>query len=380
MKDWQQGFELEWLKELAAPFIANFTPFTYGAFGIPKERDVATALKEKSLLWCCDIEKKVVACAIAKECGQDGSHTDFCQRKFKVKKGDLFIHDLAGTLDGMKRLLTSLVAKAGTKPIVIEIFEEAKPTKELVEGFGFKFCTVKIPASSELKSLYILNDVPDLRMNEPLEQHDITNIKTIQKKFATAAEIIQMLAEIEANADFANHYSSYNKRKSWSALALRGFDANDPTFIIKPAEMSRKWKEENAEKLLWSCNDTPLAEKMPTVMKVAARMGSPNERVRIMRLAKGEGELTRHADITDRNAGTKDGMIARLHLPLQTMQGCEFYSWSMSGEKRTEHFPVGALFYLDMRKPHAVINNSSTERIHLVVDAVSNERIRNGIK
>ena len=41
--------------------------------------------------------------------------------------------------------------------------------------------------------------------------------------------------------EFTNHYSNYNKDKSWSAISLRGYSP-EWSFITKPAEMSKKWK------------------------------------------------------------------------------------------------------------------------------------------
>ena len=40
---WALGFELSFLKEVAAIFKKEFKPHTYGAFGLPKERDIANA-------------------------------------------------------------------------------------------------------------------------------------------------------------------------------------------------------------------------------------------------------------------------------------------------------------------------------------------------
>jgi hypothetical protein len=95
-----------------------------------------------------------------------------------------------------------------------------------------------------------------------------------------------------------------------------------------------------------------------------------------MRLARGGGELTRHADITDPEAGTADGSVARLHIPLQTDERCVFRGWGLDGRENRAHFPERALCYLDTRKPHAVINEGERDRIHLVVDCHSGPELR----
>ena len=95
-----------------------------------------------------------------------------------------------------------------------------------------------------------------------------------------------------------------------------------------------------------------------------------------MRLASFGGELARHADITDREAGTRDGCVARLHIPLVTHEDVLFESWGLRGERQEMHFAVRGLYYLDQRKPHRVINRSPVERIHLVVDTYCSEELR----
>lgn len=189
-----------------------------------------------------------------------------------------------------------------------------------------------------------------------------------------------MKRELSAFGKWSQHYSDYNKRDSWSAFALRGFDAEDPSFIIKPEEMSKRWKKENPERLEASCCETIAARSFPETMKLVDRIPAKKERVRMMRLAPKIGELGRHADITDRNAGTSDGKIARLHIPIVTDERCKFRTWSETGKESVSQVPVGSLWYLDVRKPHSVVNPSPKERIHLVVDVVCNEEIRKMIE
>jgi len=280
-------------------------------------------------------------------------------------------------MQGMHKLLSALIAKAGSRPVWVEIHEERSEARAVVANLGFKKVATKIAASSDIKSLYLLNDSPFLRVSSPLEQADVVALAGLVQRFASPSELTQILAEIKsAQLSFEQHYSSYNKRQSWTALSIKGFDAQDPGFIIKPAEMSKGWKAENAHRLKARCQFTSLANKLPTVVKLLDRLPGQKERVRLMKLRQGNGELTRHADITDRDAGTANGKICRLHIPLQTHPECIFQSWNLEGKHIVKHFPVGCLFYLDIRKPHAVKNGSPIERIHLVVDVVSNAEVR----
>ena len=168
---------------------------------------------------------------------------------------------------------------------------------------------------------------------------------------------------------WAQHYSSYNKRRSWTAMALRGF--GDEAFVEKPAEMSRRWREQHPEMLRARCADTPLRARLPAVEPILSALGSPRlERVRLMALDPGGGELARHADLTDHDAGLARHQLCRIHVPLETNPGCEFTTWRLADGRATRtHMEAGHAWLLDHTKPHAAINAGSQRRVHLVIDA-----------
>jgi hypothetical protein len=86
--------------------------------------------------------------------------------------------------------------------------------------------------------------------------------------------------------------------------------------------------------------------------------------------------LRRHTDITDRAGGTADGRVVRFHVPVITDPAVTLTSWDLDGSNRTRHLAAWRPWYLDVRKPHAVTNASRATRVHLVIDLVSNARIR----
>jgi len=178
-----------------------------------------------------------------------------------------------------------------------------------------------------------------------------------------------LLAEMaRADVDWAPHYSSYNRRHSWWAVSLRGF--GDERFIEKPAEMSRKWKEQHPGWETAECHDTPLRRRLPAVETYLAALGHPAvERVRLMALDPGGGELERHADSTEHDACLAFGRLCRLHAPLVTNPGVRFTSWGLDGEPRRAHLPAGSVWLLDHSKPHAAMNMGDARRLHLVIDA-----------
>jgi hypothetical protein len=374
---WALGYNLATLKEKAAIFSREFKPHTYGAFGLPKERDIATALKEGSLAWIKSPSGSIAAVAIFKLAKATSKQSDFAQRTIIVKPGDLQIKSAAGDPDHLKLLIQRLIAKAGNPPTWLEVHAENAPACRIARELGFTMAATKIAASSDIKSVYILNQSPSSRLSPSyILSSDYPALKLVGTG-ATQRTIDQCISEINAyKPSWEQHYSSYNKRKSWTAIALQGFDPSNPQFIIKPAEMSKNWKQENPAMLKAKCSPTSAAKALPTIWRLANTIPGTLERVRLMRLQASNGELTRHADITDRDAGTANGKIARFHIPLQTATGCMFSSWELTGKRIQHHFPAGSLFYLDIRKPHAVKNTSQINRIHLVVDVACNAETR----
>jgi hypothetical protein len=171
---------------------------------------------------------------------------------------------------------------------------------------------------------------------------------------------------------YAALYSSYGKDDTWTALALRGF-YDEPERIEKPTEMNRRWKSEHEKDLDREPRDTPLrailgpaAEKIPAALPCAGF-----ERIRLMRLAPGGGELSRHADVTDPDAGASEGKVVRVHIPLISNERCVF-QWGLDGSTSSMVMRPGTAAYLDVRKPHAALNLGDTPRVHLVVDCYAN--------
>ena len=173
--------------------------------------------------------------------------------------------------------------------------------------------------------------------------------------------------------DFKNHYSNYNEKDSWAAVSLRGY-STDPLMIEKPIEMNKKWKATHPDWEDMELIDTPLRAEFPALNKwLQDRIltaGDPNNlhRIRFMRLTPGGGELSRHTDQVDPDSGLNVGQVARIHIPIVTNDNVWFSVWEPSGNKKTVNMEKGEVWVLDTRKPHMVVNNGTTDRIHLVID------------
>jgi hypothetical protein len=374
MKEWQQGYELEFLKALAVPFAAAYKPYSFGAFGLPKERDIATMLARNSLLYTKSADGSYAAAADLVILESGSHHTDFAGNDVHIPAGSAFIRHFAWTDEACgARVLNAALERAAGRQVWWELHEENARAKQIADSNGLLWIATKVMASSDIKGLYA-----SVNCQPRLEPADEIAMKEVATEFLTPGEHANIVAELTKFADWAQHYSSYNKRQSWTAFALRGYVADDPTFIIKPREMSAKWKKENAALLDAQPSETIAMCHFPITRSIVeSRIPGGKDRVRFMRLAPGGGELARHADITDRDAGTKDGTVVRLHIPIFTSQLVEFSSWDHRGNHKTMAMHERGLYYLDQRKPHAVVNrDQERERIHLVIDTFSNEQLR----
>jgi hypothetical protein len=91
-------------------------------------------------------------------------------------------------------------------------------------------------------------------------------------------------------------------------------------------------------------------------------------------LRPGGGELARHTDQVDPDAGIKPGKLMRMHVPLETNDHVKFSSWTPGGQGLDVHMDVGNSYFLDTRKPHKAVNDGTTIRTHLVIDVVANAK------
>ena len=366
MKEWQQGYELDYLKCIHAPFRIQHKPLVFGAFGLIKERDIASALS----VGRCIFDKGRTSCIIWKRLERGSVKKDFTGEDFRLPPASHIITNFAATNyeQGKKLLDFHLEHSVICNHVYINIFEEDAIAKKIVLQRGFKWQTSKVSAGSEIIGIYkISNEEGQVDKKELATLCEIDVLGNFKTKI-TPEELAQIRREIDTIRPFAQHYSHYNLRHSWSAFALKGYKKDDPEFIIKPTEMSRKWKAENAD-LLYNISEwTNIAEHFGGTIKIAKSFGK-FDRVRFMKLKAG-GELSRHADITDREAGVKRGKVMRVHIPIYTNSGVTFYAWGVRGEMITKVLEEGKVYYLDQRKPHRVTNLSGQERVHLVIDVI----------
>ena len=96
---------------------------------------------------------------------------------------------------------------------------------------------------------------------------------------------------------------------------------------------------------------------------------SPLLAVRFLRLGPG-GRIKEHADL---NLGFEDGEV-RIHVPVTTDAEVAFYL-----DGRRIDMGAGEAWYLDLNLRHSVVNRGSTERVHLVIDCVVDDWLREAL-
>ena len=171
------------------------------------------------------------------------------------------------------------------------------------------------------------------------------------------------------NTEFSKVKTKYSKGDDWTAISLRGYGP-EPLDILKPNVLKSGVKEEV------KLQNTSLLQRsgFQVINDILTKIPSTFERVRFMKIKANSG-IGKHSDRIDKDFGLEDGNIIRIHVPIRTNDQVEFYLWE-GKEKLVNYLEEGHYYYVDVRAPHAVTNNSDVDRIHLVIDVYVNAEIR----
>ena len=165
--------------------------------------------------------------------------------------------------------------------------------------------------------------------------------------------------------NFAVVKTKYNKKGQWDAISLRGY-SDSPSDILKPDVL--KSGIELAE-----LRDTHLTQvsNLVSLIEILAHIPAKFERVRVMRIRAGTS-ISKHTDKVDKDI--RSGKIIRIHIPIRTNHNVHFYLWK---DKKPQHYNLeqGKYYYTDVTKPHAVHNKATFDRLHLVADCYSNDKL-----
>jgi len=92
--------------------------------------------------------------------------------------------------------------------------------------------------------------------------------------------------------------------------------------------------------------------------------------VRLLRLTPGS-KLKEHTD----HENTEDDGVLRVHIPVVTNPEVVFL---LNGTRVV--MEAGSAWCLRLRDPHSVANNGTTDRVHMLVDAILTPRLEAALK
>ena len=372
MKDWQKGIELEDLLTQEKIW-EGYNERCLSPFLEMKKNKIAAAIDADN--YVCGHEWAIQS-RILKAKSKINMYSAYDIPIATVQKGDRVVDKIACN---QPEVVVETLKKYNEDTFLF-INEEHNIDRFVVSWAGFKKLGIKINTFGDIQGVYFKDRVegafgerefPEANMMLPEEK--LVLRKATIPDVSNICDIIKQRLDI-MDYEFTNHYSNYNKDKSWSAISLRGYTP-DWAFITKPAEMSKKWKEENKD-VEFKLQDTELRKMFPEAEDILRWLPGRPHRIRFMNLSPGGGELQRHTDQVDPDAGVNDYKLMRFHFPIVTNKDVTFSQWDYKAERVSCHMKVGECWYLDVRKPHQAINGGTEMRTHLVVDIEANEKVR----
>jgi ribosomal protein S18 acetylase RimI-like enzyme len=167
-----------------------------------------------------------------------------------------------------------------------------------------------------------------------------------------AARLQSDFAGIVAD-EFVPHFNEAYYEGDWSAVPLRSVGGRADRIYPDPTAKN-------------AFADTPLLARCAYIREVLATLHCPLQAVRFLRLKSGS-VIKEHRD---HELGFEDGEV-RLHIPVITNPDVEF----VLNQVRIV-MNEGECWYLNVNQPHRVANRGAADRIHLVVDCVVNDWLR----
>jgi Aspartyl/Asparaginyl beta-hydroxylase len=151
------------------------------------------------------------------------------------------------------------------------------------------------------------------------------------------------------------HFVKQNFSGNWSIIPLRACAGT--THPIQMISYQPDCKEYVNTEYLETCD---------YFKEVLSNFKCYLQNVRLMKLSAGS-EIKEHSDLDlDFESGK-----ARLHIPIKTNNKVKFYL----NDNRVK-MNEGECWYLRLSNPHRVINSSKEDRVHLVIDALVNDWLK----
>ena len=162
-----------------------------------------------------------------------------------------------------------------------------------------------------------------------------------------------------AQAEWIDHFLTERYEGDWDVIPLRGpADARHPAMMIVTTPGQKNFA------------DTPALAACPYFREMIDSFQTEIRGVRLLRLTPGS-MLKEH---TDHESTDEDGVL-RLHIPVVTNPDVVFL---LNGTRVV--MEAGSAWYLRLRDSHSVANRGATDRVHMLVDLVMNDRLSRMLK
>lgn len=178
-------------------------------------------------------------------------------------------------------------------------------------------------------------------------------LETLRLPFSFDAAALKADLANFAESDWTPHFNQSYYEGDWSGIALRAAKGAHLDIYPDPAATGFE--------------DTDMLGRCAYIPKALDIFECELESVRFLRLGAG-AKILEHRDYM---LSIEDG-VARIHVPVVTNPQVEF----RLGGKLLQ-MGEGDAWYLNFNLPHSVVNNSPATRVHLVVDCIANEWLRN---
>ena len=178
-------------------------------------------------------------------------------------------------------------------------------------------------------------------------------LKYLQLPFFFDAGLLQQETDALTNMHWQPHYQVNHYEGEWSAIPLRSIAGKIDDIIISAADNP-------------DYQDTLFLDNSPYMQKVLQAFKCPLQAVRLLKLNAGS-IIKEHRDA---ELNFESGEI-RLHIPVRTHTDVEFFL-----DKEKINLKEGECWYMNFNLPHAISNKSNINRIHLVIDALVNDWVK----
>lgn len=178
-------------------------------------------------------------------------------------------------------------------------------------------------------------------------------IKYIRLPYNFNVAFLQKETEIIAQQHWQLHYQTRHYDGGWTVLPLRSINGSTDNIFVSPVE--------NA-----NYQNTSFLEQSLYFKEVLSHFKCDLQAVRLMKLEAG-AQIKEHKDA---DLAFEKGEI-RLHIPVTTNTDVEFYL-----DKERMVLNEGECWYMNFNLPHSLNNRSKEDRVHLVIDAVVNDWVK----